>query len=61
MAEHTQLVRKDLKKLLAANLYVKLSKFDFHQTQLDYLGYHRSSTRVEMDPTKIRQFWVSMH
>lgn len=54
MAEHIQLVRQVLKKLLRVHLYVKLSKCEFHQICLDYLGYRISDAGVEMDPAKIR-------
>lgn len=54
MEEHVRLVRQVLKKLLEAKLYVKLSKCDFHQTTLDYLGYRISSSGVEMDPNKVK-------
>lgn len=54
MEEHTWLVQQVLRKLLVAKLYVKLSKCEFHQAHLDYLGYCISSTGVEMDPHKIQ-------
>lgn len=37
--EHVKLVRAVLKKLRKAQLYMKLSKCDFHKTSLDYLQY----------------------
>lgn len=52
MQEHVTLVRQVLKKLLATHLYVKLSKCEFHKTQLDYLGFCISPNGVEMNPTK---------
>lgn len=39
MLDHTKLVRQVLKKLLAAKLYTKLSKCEFHKISLTYLGY----------------------
>lgn len=50
MAEHVKLVRAVLKKLQAAHLYAKLSKCEFHQSEIDYLGYHISHKGLEMDP-----------
>lgn len=45
IAEHTWLVWQVLQKLLVENLYMKLSKCKFRQTQLDYLGYRISDGR----------------
>lgn len=52
--EHTWLVCKVLQKLLHAKLFEKLSKCEFRQTELDYLGYQFSWDAVEMDPKKVR-------
>ncbi|XP_013918991.1 PREDICTED: symplekin [Thamnophis sirtalis] len=52
LEEHVKLVQKVLKKVLAAKLYAKLSKCEFHKTSLDYLGYRISNKGVEMDPGK---------
>ncbi|XP_039215403.1 uncharacterized protein LOC120315311 [Crotalus tigris] len=52
--EHINLVRQVLQKLLDAQLYVKLSKCEFHQERLDYLGYRISRHGVEMDPSKVQ-------
>lgn len=38
MEEHINLVHQALMKLLTAKLYVKISKCEFHRTELDYLG-----------------------
>lgn len=54
MEEHICLVQQVLLKLLKANLFMKLSKCDFYQTQLDYLGYRISGVGVEMDPNKVK-------
>lgn len=54
MDEHIHLVWQVLEKLLAANVYVKLSKCEFHQICLDYLGYRVSTAGVEMDPVKVK-------
>lgn len=43
-----------LQKLQAAKLYAKLSKCEFHQSKIDYLGYCISHERIEMDPEKVR-------
>lgn len=47
-------MRQVLKKLLAAKLYVKLSKCEFHQTSLDYLGY-RVSNWLSWQPLSTRK------
>lgn len=54
MEEHTWLVRRVLQKLLAAKLFIKLSKCEFHRKELDYLGYCISSEGVEKDPRKVK-------
>uniref|UniRef100_A0A2D4I0M5 ribonuclease H n=1 Tax=Micrurus lemniscatus lemniscatus TaxID=129467 RepID=A0A2D4I0M5_MICLE len=54
MEEHVKLVRQVLEKLLAAKLYVKLSKCEFHKESLDYLGYRISNRGIEMDPGKVK-------
>lgn len=43
-----------LEKLLAAKLFMKLSKFEFHKTKIDYLGYRISENGLEMDPHKVQ-------
>lgn len=48
------MVRQVVRKLLAEQLYVKLSKCEFHRTRLDYLGDRISNTGVEMDPHKVQ-------
>lgn len=52
--DHVKLVRTVLKKLRAAELYAKLSKCEFHQTRIDYLGYRISPEGIEMDPGKVQ-------
>lgn len=53
MEEHVLLVHKGLEKLLAAKLFVKVSKCEFHRTELDYLGYRISKKRLRMNPKKV--------
>lgn len=47
-------MRVVLRKLQAAKLYAKLSKCEFHQSKIDYLGYHILHDGIEMDPEKVR-------
>ncbi|XP_070800866.1 uncharacterized protein [Pituophis catenifer annectens] len=54
MEEHVKLVRVVLKRLQATELYAKLSKCEFHQVKIDYLGYRISNEGVEMDPEKVK-------
>lgn len=54
MPEHVKLVRAVLKKLKAAKLYAKLSKCEFHQSKIDYLGYRILHDGIEMDPQKVQ-------
>lgn len=53
MEEHVRLVRQVLTKLLDARLYVKLSKCEFHRTEIDYLGFRISGKGISMDPAKV--------
>lgn len=53
MVEHVNLVRAVLKKLRAAQLYAKLSKCEFHQSKIDYLGYCISHEGIEVNPEKV--------
>ncbi|XP_063145383.1 granulocyte colony-stimulating factor receptor-like [Candoia aspera] len=52
--EHEALLRQVLAKLRAVKLYAKLSKCEFHKSQLDYLGYRVSVQGIEMDPAKVQ-------
>lgn len=54
MEGRVTLVHQVVKKLLATHLYVKLSKHEFHKTQLDYLGFCITPNGIEMDPTKVK-------
>lgn len=54
MEDQTHLVCQVLEKLLAATLFVKLSKCKFHKITIDYLGYQISTRGVEMDPCKVQ-------
>ena len=49
--EHVQLV---LEKLRNAGLYVKLEKCNFHQSQVEFLGYIVSCDGISMDQKKIQ-------
>lgn len=53
MEEHVILVRALLEKLRKAQLYAKLSKYNFHKTKLDCLRYQISQDGIEMDPRKV--------
>ncbi|XP_032085338.1 solute carrier family 2, facilitated glucose transporter member 11-like [Thamnophis elegans] len=52
--KHMKLIRQVLEKLLAAKLYRKLSKCEFHKISLDCLGYHISSEGIEMYSRKVK-------
>lgn len=54
MAEHVKLIRAVLKKVTATQLYGKLSKCEFHQNKIEYLGYCISHEGMKMDPEKIK-------
>lgn len=48
------MVQEVLNKLRSAELYAKLSKCEFHQEKIDYLGYRISHKGIEMDPQKVQ-------
>lgn len=54
MEEYVKLVRAVLEKLQKTQLYMKLSKCNFHKNSLDYMGYRISKVGIEMDPGKVR-------
>ncbi|KAK9410979.1 hypothetical protein NXF25_002154 [Crotalus adamanteus] len=54
MEEHIRVVREVLHKLLQAQLFLKLSKCEFHKTRIEYLGYRISASGIEMDPAKVK-------
>lgn len=49
MAEHVKLVKSGTQRRAA-----KLSKYVFHQSKIDYLGYRISYEGIEMDPKKVK-------
>lgn len=51
---HVIHVRQILSRLLENQLYVKLEKCEFHQTEIQFLGYIVSSRGVQMDEGKIK-------
>src|SRR5271154_7105841 len=52
--EHTQHVRKVLRKLKAANLFLKPEKCEFSQKRVKYLGSILSEKGISMDPDKVK-------
>lgn len=54
LEEHVQDVRAVLKRLIDNQLYAKLSKCEFHQTRISFLGYIISADGVLMDDSKVR-------
>ena len=52
-AEHVSLVRKVLGRLLEHDLYVKAEKCLFFQQSASFLGYHISTSGVEMESDRI--------
>jgi hypothetical protein len=43
-----------LQKLLDHDLYLKLSKCEFHKRCIEYLGVVLEQGQVQMDPTKVK-------
>jgi hypothetical protein len=52
-AEHVSLVRKVLGRLLEHDLYVKAEKCLFFQPAVSFLGYHISTSGLEMESDRI--------
>jgi hypothetical protein len=51
---HKQCVQRVLQKLLDHDLYLKLSKCEFHKKRIEYLGVVLEHGQVQMDPTKVK-------
>ena len=56
--EHIQLV---LNKLRNTDLYAKLEKCNFHQSQVEFFGYIVSCDGKSIDQKIFRQFWDGQH
>lgn len=54
MEEHIQLVQQVLTKLIDAKLFIKLSKCEFHRSEIDYLGFRITGKGIEMNPNKVK-------
>ena len=52
--QHEEHVRLVLDKLRNAGLYAKLEKYNFHQSQVEFLGYIVSCDGISMDQKKIQ-------
>lgn len=52
--EHEKHVCLVLQKLREMNLYAKLEKCEFHQHQVEWVGYILSPNGVSMDPKKVQ-------
>ena len=53
--DHVQHVREVLKRLRENSLYAKLSKCEFHNTSLHFLGVIVSTDGISMDPAKCQK------
>jgi hypothetical protein len=51
---HKQCIQRVLQKLLDHDLYLKLSKCEFHKQHIEYLGVVLEHGQVQMDPTKVK-------
>ncbi|XP_015280987.1 PREDICTED: RNA-directed DNA polymerase homolog [Gekko japonicus] len=50
---HIKLVREVLQILYKHKLFAKLSKYEFHKEEIDFLGYRIFPRGLEMDPAKV--------
>jgi hypothetical protein len=53
LEEHKRHVRMVLERLQKAELYLKLSKCEFHKEEVGFLGYIIGPNGVKMDPAKV--------
>ncbi len=53
MAKHRQHVAEVLQCLTEYNLFLKAEKYSFHQSLLQFLGYHISKSGIQMDEGKV--------
>jgi hypothetical protein len=51
---HKECVQRVLQKLTDHDLYLKLSKCEFHKRRIEYLGVVLEHGQVQMDPTKVK-------
>lgn len=52
--QHTKDLHAVLRRLRAAELFAKLKKCDFYQTEVDFLGFRITQDGIEMDPDRVR-------
>ena len=52
-AEHTQQVRKVLRRLCKNSLYARVDKCEFHSDTVEYLGYVLSPEELMMSSDKV--------
>jgi hypothetical protein len=52
--DHENHVRLVLRKLREMSLYAKLEKCEFHQSQVEWVGYILSQTSISMDRKKVQ-------
>jgi len=53
MEEHTRHVHRVLKRLTDADLHLKLEKYEFHKTEVKYLGLFIGVDGIKIDPSKV--------
>ena len=52
--DHQRLVTEVLRRLKENNLFARLSKCEFHKSNVEFLGYRISSSGIGMDPGKVK-------
>ena len=60
LTQHRSHVKKVLKRLQKAGLYVKAEKYEFHSDSVEYLGYVLSPSGLTMSDAKVKtiQEWL---
>jgi hypothetical protein len=51
--DHVRHVRTVLELLCSAGLYAKATKYEFHKTKLEFLGFVVGTNGISMDPKKV--------
>jgi hypothetical protein len=62
MEDHERCVHLVLEKLWEVRLYAKLEKYEFHQFEVEFLGYVISKDDICMDPHKVQTIvdWATL-
>ena len=57
LEEHKEQVKKVFEALQLRDLKVKLEKYEFWTTRVEFLGFIVTTSRIEIDPSKVEAVW----